>query len=82
MLLIVPIVGRPPAENNRMEKGGGELLRVFVNRQPDNWNARGDVSGWDGNILEPTLHPSIFVRGRTENPGWHGFFERGKLRNA
>ena len=65
-------------------KRGLELISVFPMHAPNNWAEPGDVQGWDGKLDEnaPTLRPSIFVGGSSPNPGWHGFFENGELRNA
>ena len=61
-----------------------ELIRVFPMHAPNNWAEPGDVQGWDGELDEnaPTLRPSIFVGGRSPNPGWHGFVKNGKVSNA
>ena len=65
-----------------LESRGAELIEVFPVHDSNNWAKPGLVDGWDGNKAEPTLRPSIFVGGGSDNPGWHGFFEKGKLRTA
>ena len=65
-----------------LEKRGAELIEVYPSHADNNWAEPGPKNGWDGNEDEPTLAPSIFVGGSSDNPGWHGFFEKGKLRNA
>ena len=73
--LVVPdLIGRG---QGRMGDRGGEILPLYVHRQPDNWGQPGPVNGWDGNETHPTLSPSILIPG-----GWHGFFENGHLRTA
>lgn len=69
--------------------GTGELIRIYPSHEgpsdkhpSGNWAAPGPVEGWDGNIEEPTFSPSIYVGGSTDHPGWHGFFEKGKLRTV
>ena len=65
-----------------LEARGLELIQVFPRHAPNNWAKPGPVNGWDGNEDLPTLNPSIFVGGNSPNPGWHGFFRRGKVSNA
>ena len=65
-----------------LEERGIELISVFPSHAPNNWAQPGSSNGWDGNEANPTLSPSIFVGGNSDNPGWHGFFEKGQLRNA
>lgn len=83
MLIIFPLVGREPLKRSRIGQRGGELVEIFPSHQPNptGWARPGPVNGWDGNEDEPTLHPSIFVRGNTATPGWHGFMQRGNLVN-
>ena len=80
--IIVPDMrgeGQGPLKDRHLE-----LISVFPTHAPGNWAEPGNVQGWDGELDEtaPTLRPSIFVGGKSLNPGWHGFFENGKLRNA
>ncbi len=56
---------------------GLELLQIFPMRQPKDWSQPGPIDAWDHDEDEPTLSPSILVPG-----GWHGYFERGQLRDA
>ena len=81
ILMIVPLVPRDHRTRGKLARRGGELARVFVDRQPDNWNEPGPVRAWDGNEDAPSLNPSIFVRGEAEVKGWHGFCHRGELVN-
>ena len=74
--LIVPLSPDSPRSGPLSERGG-ELLRLYVKHDEKNWAQPGPVNGWDGNADEPTFSPSISVTG-----GWHGFFERGKLRSV
>lgn len=54
---------------------GFDTVRAYCNHAPNNWNAPGDVPGWDGNEEAPSLHPSIDC-GQGE---FHGFVKRGRL---
>ena len=81
MLMIVPLVGLEPGEKNRLEQRGGELVHIFMNRLADDWAVAGPVNGWDGNVEAPTLNGSVWIRGREEVKGWHGFVRAGKLVN-
>ena len=81
ILLVVPIVPPDYRQLGKLAERGGELTRVFVNRQSDNWNEPGPVDAWDHNEDNPTLDPSIFVRGKATVKGWHGFFQNGQLVN-
>ena len=79
--LIVPAVGGLPS--GLLYDRGLELIHVFPDHAPKNWAEPGDRCGWDGNVDCPTFSPSIFVRGaEPADPGWHGFFEQGRLRTA
>lgn len=85
LLMVVPLVGLEPAERDRIGQRGGDLVQIFPRHQPnpDGWARPGPINGWDGNERNPTLNPSIFVRGN-EPPGkqgWHGFFRRGEMVN-
>ena len=56
----------------------GEHVNLYMNREPNNWSAPGNVSGWDGNLDEPTLNPSIGVWNNDETAYvWHGFLRKG-----
>ena len=55
----------------------GEHIMLYMMRQPDNWSAPGEVSGWDGDLERPTLHPSISVPGE-----WHGYLRDGEMEDA
>ena len=81
MTIIFPLVGREPAAKHAIEQRGGELSQIYVNRQADDWAEPGPVAGWDGNEDQPTLNGSIFIRGREDVQGWHGFIRKGKLIN-
>ena len=83
LLIIFPRVGLPSAENNRLQQRGGELAHIYTSHQPNpmGWALPGPINGWDGNEDEPTLKPSIFIRGKSKVKGWHGFFQKGKLVN-
>ena len=65
-----------------LEGRGAEIALVFPSHGPNNWSEPGSDNGWDGNEEEPTFSPSIFVGGSSDKPGWHGFFEKGMLRDA
>ena len=65
-----------------LERRGAELIEVYPSHSDNNWAQPGPHNGWDGNEEDPTLHPSIFVGGSSNNPGWHGYFEKGKLRSV
>ena len=62
-------------------EGRAEHIYLYVDHDDDNWAKRGLVSGWDGDLDEPTLSPSIGVKHRDGAPGWafHGFLQAGKL---
>ncbi|MCY3933467.1 MAG: hypothetical protein OXH70_17295 [Acidobacteria bacterium] len=79
--ILVPAVGNP-ATGKPLADRGLELAIVFPIHGPNNWAEPGDINGWDGNEEAPTLEPSIWVRGETDNPGWHGFFRHGRLVSA
>ena len=83
LLAIFPLVGETAAERDRIGQRGGELVEIFPSHQPNpiGWARPGPVTGWDGDEDHPTLNPSIFIRGGTKTPGWHGFFRRGNLVN-
>ena len=81
LTIIFPLVGREPAEHNVIEQRGGELSQIYVNRDADDWAIPGPVVAWDGNEDQPTLIGSVFIRGREEVTGWHGFMRKGKLIN-
>ena len=49
---------------------------LYVNRQPNNWSAPGEVNGWDGDEERPTLNPSI---SHPYPGGWHGYIRAGSL---
>ena len=51
---------------------------LYLSHAAGNWAKPGPVNGWDGNELEPTLSPSVHV----PVLGWHGFIEKGKLRQV
>lgn len=59
-------------------ESGVELIRVLPYHAPGNWARPGTVCGWDGNIEEPTLHPSL-DRTIEGAGGWHGWFRRGNI---
>ena len=65
-----------------LESRGAELITVFPSHAENDWSKPGNDNGWDGAEAEPTLSPSIFVGGNSDNPGWHGFFSKGKLTNT
>ena len=83
ILMIVPLVGLKPAERSRVGQRGGELARIFPSHQPNprGWADPGPITGWDGDEYNPTLSPSIFIRGASKVKGWHGFFQRGEMVN-
>ena len=81
ILMVVPLVPPDYRVCGKVANRGGELLRVFVNRGKDNWNEPGPIDAWDHNEESPTLNPSIFCRGKSDVPGWHGFFQNGQLVN-
>ena len=61
------------------------LVRIYVEHAADNWAVSGPAHGWDGNIEEPTLSPSIQVMTGVDGkavPGWHGWLQHGELRSA
>ena len=78
-MLIPDLIGHGQGD---LRNRGLELLCVYPSHANNNWAQPGPINGWDGNETEPTLSPSIFVGGGTKNPGWHGFFQNGKLKNA
>ena len=55
-------------------QGGASNIRIFPQRTPKDWAKAGEIMGWDGNVDEPTLRPSVDVPG-----AWHGFIVRGAL---
>ena len=59
---------------------GGEVHRLYVERQPDNWAAPGPVKAWDGDLERPTLTPSIQTL--PVEGGWHGYITAGNLVDA
>ena len=59
---------------------GGEVHRLYVERQPDNWAAPGPVKAWDGDLERPTLTPSIQTL--PAEGGWHGYITEGNLVDA
>lgn len=53
---------------------------LYVLHAENNWAEPGNVPGWDGDLENPTLEPSIVVPGDGGGPErWHGFIVRGKL---
>ena len=62
-------------------EGRAEHIHLYVDHHEGDWARPGPVSGWDGNLDEPTLSPSIGVNHRDEVLGWafHGFLQAGKL---
>ncbi|MXY79727.1 MAG: hypothetical protein F4Y94_08600 [Chloroflexi bacterium] len=80
--IVVPAVRIDPGPVGPLTERGGELIRIYPNHAAGNWAQPGPVDGWDGNLEAPTLTPSIHVGGSGPNPGWHGYFEAGKLRDA
>ena len=81
LLGIFPLIGREPAGANKIELRGGELCDIYMSRQSDDWAQPGPVTGWDGNRDAPTLNGSIYIRGREEVKGWHGFIHEGRMVN-
>lgn len=75
LLIVVPSNRGQGALGRR----GLELINIFPSHAEGNWAQPGNINGWDGNVEAPTLEPSIHVRGKKDNPGWHGYFRRGRL---
>lgn len=77
LLLKVPDLNSKDKENTHVV--------LYVSHKPDNWAAHGEIMGWDGNEELPTLNPSIQILDKVDGKevnGWHGYLEKGKLRNA
>ena len=55
------------------------LGRIYTMTDGKDWTHPGDVSGWDGNLEQPTFTPSIWLRNRK---GWHGYITAGNLVDA
>ena len=77
LYLKVPRVNAP----FRPAKQDYEILCLYVMRDPALWNKPGHVKGWDGNWDKPTLTPSILVKYADGINGWHGYVEKGQLRD-
>ena len=59
----------------------GQHVLLYMRREPGNWSAPGDVLGWDGDLDQPTLHPSMLVQSESGG-GWHGYLRAGVLVDA
>ena len=57
----------------------GVPLLLHVEHEDNNWAAPGPVKGWDRNMEQPTLTPSIQVLEHGEPTGWHGWLTGGRL---
>ena len=60
----------------------GQHLLLYMSREPNNWARPGAVLGFDGNLDEPTLSPSIGLRDGAGGWQFHGFLEKGVLKHA
>ena len=55
------------------------LGRIYAMTDGKDWTHQGSVSGWDGNLEQPTFTPSIWLNDRQ---GWHGWITKGNLIDA
>ena len=53
--------------------------RIFALHAENNWCKPGNVSGWDGDLDQPTFNPSIWLH---DKKGWHGYIRYGCLVTA
>ena len=63
----------PPADR------GFAGAMILTMTDGEDWTVPGSVSGWDGNLEQPTFHPSIWL---DDCKGWHGYITAGDLIDA